>query len=301
MFRPLIPLLTSLLLLGALVLNAAEPAPLKTLAGEIEGARWAALVPENWDGRLLLQAPDRRQAADPLVANLDSADPATDKLLAAGWAIATTSYRRHGPLIEDGVTDLRALRDLLAEELGQPKLTLVEGTGMGGLIALFIAERHADEFHGCIALDPPMDLRDPRALRLRYDHQPRAPLLLLATPADVDPVQAYVARARTMANAESARPVFWFVPTDPMAAGAAPQEEALATMEEWVRTGRQPADRPPPEPEAPAKADSSEVPAREPVAEGEGGGATVHVSEAPAAAPAEPSSAPPPPDVTAKP
>lgn len=283
------------------MLNAAEPAPLQTLSGEIAGARWSALVPENWDGRLLLQAPDRRQAPDPLVATLDSADPATDKFLADGWAVATTSYRRHGPLIEDGITDLRALRDHLAEELGQPKLTVVDGTGMGGLIALFIAERHADEFHGCIALDPPMDLRDPRALRLHYDHQPRAPLLLLATPATIAPVQAYVALARAAVNAESAQPALWFLPADTSAAGPDPLVEAVATMAEWVRTGQQPPDRPPPEPEAIAKTESSETPASKPVAEGGDTSAPLRDGEAPATPTAVPSATPPSPENPAKP
>ena len=250
MLRPLTALLVSLLLLGAAVLHAAEPTAYRTLAGEIEGARWTALVPGNWDGRLLLEAPDCRRAPAPLAAALDPTDLANAELLTAGWALATTSYRRHGPLLADGIEDLRALRDHLVEALGQPKLTLVEGTGMGGLIATLIAERHADEFHGCIAHDPQLDLRDPRSLRLRCDHQPRAALLFLTSPDTADPIQEYIGRARTAANAESIVPVLWFVPAEAATDKAMLHTEALAAMEEWARTRQPPAARPAPAPPA---------------------------------------------------
>ncbi len=270
MLRPFTLLLASLLLLATALLHATEPPAFRTLAGEIDGARWTALVPDAWDGRLVIEVPDCLRAPEPLAAVLDAAAPATSELLATGWAVATTSYRRHGPLIADGITDLRSLREHLATDLGQPTLTLVEGTGMGGLIAIFIAERHADEFHGCIAHAPQLDLRDPRALRLRCDHQPRAPLLLLASPGTFEPVQAYIARARATANAESIVPVFWFVAVDPTPAEASANRlTALTAMEEWVRTRKTPDERPvpppAPEPEASvAPASEASPPAEEP-------------------------------------
>ncbi|MBK8477636.1 MAG: hypothetical protein IPL39_15445 [Opitutaceae bacterium] len=273
MLRRLPFLLASLLLLAATTHRGAEAPSFRTLSGELEGARWTALVPDAWDGRLLLEAPDCLRAPEPLAAVLNAAAPVTSELLANGWAVATTSYRRHGPLIADGITDLRSLREHLAAELGQPTLTLIEGTGMGGLIAIFIAERHADEFHGCLALAPQLDLRDPRALRLRCDHQPRAPLLLLSPPGTVEPVQTYIARARATANAESVVPVFWFAPAEPTPADAAAQRlAALAAMEEWARNRKAPEERPvpppSPEPEPTAAPADAETPVSEAAPEG---------------------------------
>ena len=228
---------------GAAALLGALPAEPQRLGGVIAGAPWAALVPENWNGRLLLKAPDLRPAPAPLAAALDPTTPDQEALLAAGWALATTSYRRTGPILVDAIDDLRGLRDRLAGELGAPRIVLVEGVGMGGLIAILMAERHADEFHGFLARDPRLDLRDPRALRLRCDHQPRAPLLLLFGPATAAETIAYQARARAAANAESFVPVLWYraapdtvespieLPTLPAAV------EALAA---WVATGRSP-------------------------------------------------------------
>jgi hypothetical protein len=278
MLRPFTSLLASLMILGAAQLPAAEPLPVRTLSGEIDGARWMALVPESWDGRLLLEAPDCFHAPAPLVATVDPEANGNRTLLAEGWALAATSYRRHGPLVADAIDDLRALREHLAAELGQPKLTLVEGVGMGGLIATFIAERHADEFHGCLAHDPQLDLRDPRALRLRCDHQPRAPLLFLASADTLGSVQEYIGLAQRSANAESVVPIFWFNGAPPLEAeNTALRLESIAALQEWVRTHEPPTDRPPPPPasedetkagsnEAPSTGSSATTPAKVPTA-----------------------------------
>ncbi len=232
--------------LGAVALRGEAPAEPQRIEGMIAGARWAALVPDNWSGRILLEAPDLRHAPTPLAAELDAATPDHQALLTAGWAIATTSYRRTGPILVDAIEDLRALRDRLAVELGAPRLVLVTGVGMGGLIATLMAERYADEFHGFLAQDPSLGLRDPRALRLRCDHQPRAPLLILFGPATAAETIDYEERARAAANAESYVPVLWYQP--PPGTVDAPTElptvpaavEALAT---WVATSRPPAPR----------------------------------------------------------
>ncbi len=234
-----------LLPLFALAAGADEPSP-RRLEGEIAGARWAALVPENWSGRLLLEAPDRRPAPLPPVAELDAAAPDHQALLAAGWALATTSYRRSGTILVDAIEDLRALRGQLALEIGPAKTTIVAGTGMGGLVATLMAERHADEFNAFLAIDPRFDLRDPRALRLRCDQQPRAPLLFLFGPATTAGAIEYRDRAGVVANAESYVPVLWFQAPrdehDPATAGAG-LPAALEALVAWLQTREPPASR----------------------------------------------------------
>ena len=277
--------------LGAVALRGDTPAEPQRLGGVIAGAPWAAVVPDNWSGRLLLEAPDLRHAPAPLAAELDAATPDHQALLGAGWAIATTSYRRTGPILVDAIDDLRGLRDRLAVELGAPRVVLVEGVGMGGLIAILMAERHADEFHGFLARDPRVDLRDPRALRLRCDHQPRAPLLFLFGPATAAETIAYQARARAAANAESIVPVLWYQPepdTVEFPTERPTRPAAVEALAAWVATGRSPdphiehlpaaeeRDTAPAAPAAPAAA-------AEPPALPEEPPPTVPVDEAPAA------------------
>jgi pimeloyl-ACP methyl ester carboxylesterase len=229
-----------------IVRGVAVAAPARRLQGEIAGARWTALVPENWNGRLLLEAPDRRNAPAPLVATLDETTPDNATLLDSGWALATTSYRRTGPILIDAIEDLRALREHLATEIGVPQMTIIAGDGMGGLIAALMAERHSDEFHAFLARDPQLTLRDPRALRLRCDGQPRGPLLFLFGSSTARGVIDYRDRARSAANAESFVPVLWFQP-DPDAKDAeakpASLPEALAAMVAWTQTQSAPPDR----------------------------------------------------------
>lgn len=253
-FRPLLAFCLCLAPLGVASLGAdeapsaapAELVPVQRLEGEIAGARWAALVPASWNGRLLLLAPDRINAPAPLAAPLDAAEPEHQTLLARHWAIATTSYRRTGPILVDAIDDLRALRHHLGTVLGETRMVLVEGRGMGGLIATLMAERHADEFHGFLAHDPKFEARDPRALRFRCDHQPRGPLLFLFGLASAPGVVAYQQRARAVANAESYVPVLWFQPApadaDPDAAPAT-RLGAIEALVGWVETRRMPAAR----------------------------------------------------------
>ncbi len=243
--RTLPALLTLWLLpLFALAARADEPEP-RRLEGELAGARWAALVPENWNGRLLLAAPDRRPAPLPLVAELDAATPEHRALLAAGWALATTSYRRSGTILADAIEDLRALRDHLAAEIGPAQTTIVAGTGMGGLVATLAAERHGDEFNGFLAIDPRFDLRDPRALRLRCDQQPRAPLLFLFGLSTSAGVIEYRDRAGAVANAESFVPVLWFQapPEETDSVPGTDLPTAVAALASWIRTREPPAAR----------------------------------------------------------
>jgi len=291
--RPLSLLCLWLALLGLAPLRADEPVAPRRLSGEIAGAHWTAIVPENWDGRILLEAPDIRHAPEPLIAELDDSTPDHQMLLAAGWALATTSYRRTGPILVDAIDDLIALRDRLAADLGQPKMVLVAGTGMGGLIATLIAERHSDEFHGCLATDPTLDLRDPRALRLRRDGQPRGPLLFLFGTTTARAVIAYSDHATAVANAESTVPVLWYRDADAEAEpGAKPVSlpaaaEALAA---WIQTRRPPASRLDtlptiddlPQPES-ATADKNAAPAEAPLLPDEPP-PTVPVDDGPAAA-----------------
>lgn len=82
-FRSLFLLGLWLTSLAAAPLRAGEALEPRRLEGEIAGARWIAIVPDDWNGRLLLEAPDRRHIPDPLVAELDAATPDHQALLAA--------------------------------------------------------------------------------------------------------------------------------------------------------------------------------------------------------------------------
>lgn len=240
------PLLAlGLVLFAGLALHGQDtPPPAHRLDGEIAGASWAALVPARWNGFLLLEAPDRHDSSEPL-AEFVPTKAGHQALLDSGWAIATTNYRRKGVIVGDAIDDLRALRDLLATRLGCPRLVLIDGHGMGGLIAVLMAERHADEFHGFLARHPLFDLQDPRQPRLQCDHQPRGPLLLLSDRDSLAPVEEYIDAAGKRANAESIVPAHWFQPDDEEAEArpAGTDVEAIEALVSWVESREAPASR----------------------------------------------------------
>lgn len=238
-------------MLVASPLPAVEPAAgARALSGEIGGASWAAATPPSWTGYLLIEAPDVRHAPQTRDVHLDLSTPEHQALLNAGWALATTNYRRTGPILADAIDDLRALRDQLATEIGPAKLIVIDGEGMGGLIATLLAEHHADEFHGFLARDPRLAVRDPRALRLRCDHQPRGPLLFLFGPETAQAVIDYQDKARAVANAESTVPVLWY--QAPATDGESVADSAIAPVSRlgalqalvaWIQTRQSPAPR----------------------------------------------------------
>jgi hypothetical protein len=227
------------LLLPWLPAPATEPP--RRITGEIAGAPWLAFVPENWSGRLLLIAPDQQEAEPESL--LDPNSPDNRELLEAGWTLATTGYRRRGIIVGDAIEDLRNLRDHIANEVDAPKLSIVCGYGLGGLLATIIVERHAAEFHAGLAISPQLSVKDPRAPSFTFDQQPRAPLLILFRQAAMPDVLGYRDGAHSHANAESVVPALWFQSENSAGEPSPRLTEALAALAEWVATGRPSANR----------------------------------------------------------
>ena len=121
--------LFSLSLLLPFAAFAATPA-IET--GEINGAKFTLARPAQWNRSVLLLAHGFRSTDRPLVAALFPEQLATKTLLDEGWLVATTSYRRNGPIVADAIADLDALRAHIAEKFGAPQRVLLEGDSMGG-------------------------------------------------------------------------------------------------------------------------------------------------------------------------
>lgn len=126
-------------------------------AGEIDGARFEILMPDTWNGTLLLYSHGYRQvqAAPPDFAQ-PSTDPdpapgysagdtrAADALLEQGYALAGSAYASNGWAVVDGVEAGEALREYFVENIADPDRTYVWGDSLGGLITQLLAERNPD-------------------------------------------------------------------------------------------------------------------------------------------------------------
>ncbi|TFH32973.1 MAG: alpha/beta hydrolase, partial [Deltaproteobacteria bacterium] len=146
-----------ILLAFCILLVALAPAAAETrlFQGKLNDAAYKILVPDNWNGELLMYAHgygyterlDQRNWFD-----YSYADAAPDTyvgpdgstmegiLLDRGYALAGTAFRGSGWQVKDGMHDLISLAGYFNHLAGKPSRTILIGYSLGGLMALKSAE-----------------------------------------------------------------------------------------------------------------------------------------------------------------
>lgn len=121
--------------------------------GEINGAAYEIVMPETWNGTLLLYSRGYRPA-EPFPPNFapvvttpvpvpgwDSGDKGLgEALLERGYALAGSAYSSNGWAVEEGVQASQEVYDFFSQQIAQPKRVYVWGDSLGGLIAQTVAE-----------------------------------------------------------------------------------------------------------------------------------------------------------------
>ena len=125
------------------------------------GALWQVCVPKtDWNGRLLVYAHGYVRPGQPLTIPSAQLSDGSDLATAAqrlGYAYATTSYRRNGLAIVEGVDDIIDLVDAFPELSGRTaQQTYLLGVSEGGLIATQLAEQSPQRFSGVLAACAPI-------------------------------------------------------------------------------------------------------------------------------------------------
>ncbi len=124
------------------------------MSGEINGAPYRVVVPENWNGTLLLYAHGYRDRADhPGEVDNRNADVAPSAalepvLLAQGYALAGSAYRNNGWAVEEGIQDMRNLALFFRFHVAQPDRTIMWAVSMGTVIGFKSAENFGDIYDG---------------------------------------------------------------------------------------------------------------------------------------------------------
>ncbi len=117
--------------------------------GSLDGARYRILLPQRWNGTLLLYSHGYR-FAQPVPP--DFATPATDAvpapgedvakaLLDDGYALAGSSYSRNGWAVPEGVRADEQLYAFFAQQVGTPRRVYLWGDSLGGLVTETLAEK----------------------------------------------------------------------------------------------------------------------------------------------------------------
>jgi pimeloyl-ACP methyl ester carboxylesterase len=175
--------------LGALlgILGTALPLRGEVTRGEIEGAKYMIAAPEKWEGKLVLIAHGFRPEGGELDGDFDAKDGFAAGLLEKGWAIAASSYRRNGWIVEDAILDLKGLRTEVAKQRGEVKRCILIGSSMGGLIGTLIAEGAMEGVDGVVLVGA--YLGDPNREEERYyqtlKFRPKLPVLHLTNESEL--------------------------------------------------------------------------------------------------------------------
>ena len=129
--------------------TAAEP--VTELGGTLaNGATWAAEVPADWNGKLVLYSHGFRPGPDN-----PAWDPGFDSTAQAltdrGFAVAASSYATAGWALGTAVQDQLDTLAAFSAEAGEPERTIAFGTSMGGLVSSLIAETPYSGVDGAVS------------------------------------------------------------------------------------------------------------------------------------------------------
>lgn len=149
---------SSLILVLAMVLALLSPAP-PALADEVfsgslaNGTQWIAVVPDDWNGTLLLHSHGYLPSFVPFPnpAPTTNSIPAAAELLDLGYAVAASSYADKGWALPTAPQDQVASLQAAIEAIGtEPDMVLAYGTSMGGLVTAQLAESAGEVIDGAM-------------------------------------------------------------------------------------------------------------------------------------------------------
>lgn len=128
---------------------AAEP--VTELGGTLaNGATWAAEVPADWNGKLVLYSHGFRPGPDNPAWDpgfVSTAQALTDR----GFAVAASSYATAGWALGTAVQDQLDTLAAFSAQAGEPDRTIAFGTSMGGLVSSLIAETRDSGVDGAVS------------------------------------------------------------------------------------------------------------------------------------------------------
>jgi hypothetical protein len=107
-----------------------------------------------WNGCILIYCHGYRPLGADREAEIDYEGSHYANLLREGWIVSSTSYRRHGVIIKDAMTDVLSLRNFIVNMCKERRdvFVLLDGRSMGGAIATRLAEREPSLFNAVLAV-----------------------------------------------------------------------------------------------------------------------------------------------------
>jgi pimeloyl-ACP methyl ester carboxylesterase len=145
-------LVIAVVLFGAML--AGEAQAQQAVTGTTgEGALYEFLVPENWNGDLVVWVHGIIDPALPVDLFPDATQGMgglRDGLLARGYAFAYSTFSENGYVVKEGVQRTHQLRGLFISRFGKPKHTFLYGFSMGGVITIALLETYPNQYDGAV-------------------------------------------------------------------------------------------------------------------------------------------------------
>src|SRR5262245_22059148 len=117
------------------------------LEGEIgPGALYSLDRPADWNGDLVLYMHGYTTPGSPIA--LPNNGAIRDKLLAAGFAVAASSYSENGYAVPEAMRQTHQLRGLFVTQVAQPKRVFLFGVSLGGIIGMLLTEKFPQQYDG---------------------------------------------------------------------------------------------------------------------------------------------------------
>lgn len=125
------------------------------LQGELAGAPYEIIVPEAWNGTLVVLAHGYRDKADhpgevddrtPFGVGSSSLAPLANGLAGLGYAVAGTAYGDNGWAVKESIHDVQALRAFFSGAVGQPDTAILAGFSLGSFVTATLAEQNPGLF-----------------------------------------------------------------------------------------------------------------------------------------------------------
>ncbi len=222
-------------------LFATQEAGYKTQDGTLEGALYKIVLPEKWNGKLLLKAHGGRPEKAPLSADF-KVKGYVKTLLEKNWMVAETSYRRNGIIINDAVKDLNNLLNHIEKKHGKTKAVYLLGASMGGKIAVQMAEEKNNRLSGVVAVGAALfckdwcqDKKSPTSLTF----EPKVPLLFVSNVNEIKEPKIYTEKVKK----SKLKPVVWTLERKGHCKiNRKEVEKAVLAVEKWAENGKKPVD-----------------------------------------------------------
>ena len=156
----------SLMMASEFKSDVAKAEPGCTDGTQESGALYRICMPVSWNGILFVYArgaiypQNSLYIQDPVLIPGPPEITLSQLLNSQGFAFATSSYRRSGLAILEGVDDLQELVQIFTNDVGTPSHVVIGGFSEGGYVSTLSVERHPEIYDGGIAGCAGFNLRE---------------------------------------------------------------------------------------------------------------------------------------------